>query len=132
MARKAQVAVEVMSYYALLLLVFLVTLFLIVNNQRSVNEERINMDAQRLLMLSKNEIDIAAKVGDGYSNSFVLPGALEGGANYTMAVNTYFQQVYIEYNQQNVSLPLLTSNITGTFGKGTITIRNSGGMIILA
>src|SRR3989344_4479482 len=101
MARKAQVSVEVMSYYSLLLLVFLITLVLIVNNQRSVDEERTNMDARRLLTLAKNEIDIAAKVGDGYSHSFVLPQVLTDGSNYILAVDTYYQQIYIEYGQHN-------------------------------
>ena len=128
---KAQVSVEILSYYILLSGIFLATLILIVYNQRSVDDERILMDARKLLVLAKNEIDTAVNVGSGYSHSFFLPGALHSGINYTMSVQADEQAIYISYSGRNISLPMLASSITGSIHEGNNIIRNSGGVIYL-
>jgi len=126
---KAQVSLEFFSYYIILSIVFLIVMLLIIDNQKNMNEERTNADARRLLVFAKNEIDIAVNVGDGYSHAFILPDLLQGGVNYMIFVLPDYQTILVSYNDRNVSLPVLTDNITSTIKKGKNVIKNSKGMI---
>ena len=126
---KGQVSVEILSYYIILFGVFLVTLILIVYNQRSIEEERTIMHAKNLLVSVKNEIDIAVNVGDGYSHSFFLPYLIQNGKNYSISVLPEYHTIFIEFDSRNISLPLLTDNITATIRKGQNIIKNKNGMI---
>src|SRR3989344_2628726 len=51
---KAQISMEILSYYIILAGVFLVTLVLIVNNQNAINEEKTILDARNTLVFVKN------------------------------------------------------------------------------
>ena len=126
---KGQISMEILSYYIILFGVFLLTLILVVANQRAIEEEKSNMDARRILITAKNEIDIATNVGNGYSHSFFLPQVLQGGGNYDISVSSESQEIRIVYNERNVTLPLLTNNVTSTIKKGNNIIKNSKGMI---
>src|SRR3989344_2025071 len=126
---KGQVSMEILSYYIILFGVFLVTLILVVSNQRALEEEKINMDARRILVATKNEIDVATNVGDGYSHSFFIPHVLQGGGEYDISISSGSQEIRIVYNERNVTLPLLTSNITSTIKKGNNIIKNAKGLI---
>ena len=53
---KGQISMEMMSYYIILFGVFLVTLVLVVSSQRSIEEEKANMDSRRILIFAKNTI----------------------------------------------------------------------------
>jgi len=127
---KAQIAIEIITYYGILLGVFLVTLVLIVNNQNGIDQERSAMDAKRFLVMTKNEIDVAFNVGDGYSSSFVLPEVLANGIQYNISVSAENQEISLVYKNRNVSLSILTNNIMNTIKKGKNIIKNSGGVII--
>ena len=126
---KGQISMEILSYYIILFGVFLLTLILVVANQRAIEEEKSNMDARRILITAKNEIDIATNVGDGYSHSFFLPQVLQSGKDYNISVSSEAQEIRIVYNERNVTLPLLTNNVTSTIKKGNNIIKNSKGMI---
>ena len=126
---KAQVSLEFFSYYIILSIVFLIVMLIIIDNQKNFNEERTNVDARRLLVFAKNEIDIAVNVGNGYSHAFILPDALAEGVNYTISILSDYQTIFVSYNNRNVSLPVLTDNITSVIKKGKNIIKNSKGMI---
>ncbi len=126
-----QLSAEFFIYYTLLSVIFMAVLVLVVNVQNSVFEESIDMDAKRVLVMSKNEIDIAVNVGEGYSHEFILPEALQGNADYSIAVVPDYQEIYISYKGKNVSLPILADSVSGSMKNGRNTIRNSGGVIAL-
>ena len=127
---KAQISMEVLSYYIILTGVFLVTLVLIVNSQTAINEEKTILDARNTLVFVKNEVDIAASVGDGYTHSFFLPEVLEGSVDYDISLSGENQEISIVYRDRNISLSLLTDNITNTIKRGNNVIKNTKGMII--
>src|SRR3989344_8173034 len=122
---KGQISMEILSYYIILFGVFLLTLILVVANQRAIEEEKSNMDARRILITAKNEIDIATNVGNGYSHSFFLPQVLQSGKDYNISVSSEDQEIRIVYNERNVTLPLLTNNITSAIKKGNNIIKNT-------
>jgi hypothetical protein len=126
---KGQISMEMMSYYIILFGVFLVTFIVVVSNQRIIEEEKTVMDARRILVMAKNEIDVATNVGDGYSHSFFLPQFLQGGVDYSISVSSETQEINIVYNDRNISLPLLTSNVTSSIKKGNNIIKNAKGLI---
>jgi len=126
---KGQVSMEILSYYIILFGVFLVTLIVVVANQRIIEEEKSNMDARRILVMAKNEIDIATNVGDGYSHAFFLPQVLQSGKDYNISVSSEDQEIRIVYNERNVTLPLLTNNITSAIKKGNNIIKNTKGLV---
>ena len=128
---KGQISMEMMSYYIILFGVFLVTLVLVVSSQRSIEEEKANMDSRRILIFAKNEIDIATNIGEGYSHSFFLPGSLQGGKDYDISISAEDQEIRIVYSQRNVTLPLLTNNITSTIKKGNNIVRNINGVVTI-
>jgi hypothetical protein len=129
MCRKAQISVEFLSYYIMLTIIFMAVIGLIISNMNIVEKERLGMDAKRVLITAKNEIDIAIGVGDGYSRQFSLPQVLYSGSNYTIDISPDFQLIYVYYENKNISLPILTDNITATIKKGTNIIKNTNGMI---
>ncbi len=129
MATKAQVSMEVLGYYAVLMAVFLVTLAFIINSQNSIQEERKNTDARRILAFAKNEIDIAVNIGDGYTREIFLPYDLYGGINYTISILPEYQEILVSYEDRNISLLLLTDNISSSIKHGRSIIRNSKGAI---
>jgi hypothetical protein len=129
MDNKAQASLEFFGYYIILSTVFLIVMLLIVDNQKTLDDERTHANAKQLLVFAKNEIDIAINAGDGYSHAFILPETLKGRVNYTMLILPTYQLLYISYNDRNVSLPVLTDNITSGIKKGKNTIKNSKGMI---
>ena len=127
---KAEVSVEILSYYIILSLVFMTSLILIVNIQDRIDEEGITMDAKSLVIFAKNEIDTAISVGDGYSSKFFLPHSLYAGVNYDILINPEYQEISISYRGKSISLPLLTEDILPEIKKGENVIKNSNGMII--
>ncbi len=127
---KAEVSVEILSYYIILSLVFMTSLILIVNIQDGIDEEGITMDAKSLVIFAKNEIDTAISVGDGYSSKFFLPHSLYAGVNYDILINPEYQEISISYRGKSISLPLLTEDILPEIKKGENVIKNSNGMII--
>ncbi|MCX6818778.1 MAG: hypothetical protein NT129_02135 [Candidatus Aenigmarchaeota archaeon] len=126
---KAQVSLEIMTYIIILTLMLTIVSYAAVSRGQSILTEKINMDARRVAKLIAIEIDTAISVGDGYKNTFYIPQYLYNTKNYTLTVLPEYQRIYVDCDNSSYSVPLLTSNITGTVKKGNNIIKNENGLI---
>ena len=125
---KAQVALEFIIIFG----VFLVALILVTlsawGNVMNINKSTIDFESVRILNLAANRMNTVYLEGDGFSIGLVIPEKI-GNFNYT--INIEDNTLWLEINELSYSKRLLASNITGTLSKGTNTIKNmDGGLVI--
>ena len=127
---RGQVAVEALAILALLLFVGLSFYFFEYLRSIQVLEERLSLDERRVARQVADEINTAAIVGDGYEHSFELPTALSGGVDYSISVDTTFQEVAVNWSEGTMNTAsIVTANVTGSPLKGPNIVRNTGGVI---
>jgi len=126
---KAQVSLEIMTYIIILTLMLAIVTFAAINRSNSILTEKINMDARRAAKITAIEINTAVSVGDGYRNEFSLPQYLYNAKNYTITILPEYQRIYVDWDNRSYSVPLLTSNITGSIKQGINIIKNEHGLI---
>ena len=127
---KAQASVELIVYVSIMLVIFGVAAVSAGSKQKEIYDERVFAEARNIINSAATEIDEAVSVGDGYSHVFAMPDKILGEVNYTVGIDQYYQNVYIEWSGKNYSLPL-TSNVNGSFFKGDDKIYNRGGVITI-
>jgi hypothetical protein len=129
--RKAQAGVELLLLVGLLAIVFIYFIAVVGDRQRIAVEDRISMGGNAVCDQLATEINIASKIGDGYSRLFTLPQKLYNFANYTMRMHPGSQRVEVNWRGESCIRAIFTSNVTGTPQHGDNIIRNAGGMIQL-
>jgi hypothetical protein len=126
---KAQVAIEFLIIFG----TFLVALTLVVlaawNNIVNIDKSTIDFETNRIMNLISNRINTVYLEGDGFSIGLVVPGQI-GVYNYTLDIEG--NTLWLTVNEFSYSRRLLTSNITGSLGKGENTIENSNGEIVIS
>ena len=126
---KAQVAIEFIIIFA----VFLVALTIVVlaswNNIANINKSAIEFEANRVLSLVSAKINTVYLEGNGFSMGLVVPERI-GLINYTVAFEG--STMWLNMEGKSYSRKLLTSNITGTLNKGSNTLENVNGEIVIS
>jgi len=102
--------------------------------ENSILANRQAMEARALLWKVAAEINGAASIGRGYERQFALPDTLPSGVNYTLGITPKDQTIEITWGSTGAEywLPIITSNITGSFAKGTNYIRNVNGLVVIS
>ena len=119
---------EYITFISILLLVLLLASYSAITAGNGITNDNEITDARRIAFTVAQEINIASRIGSGYSHKFSLPELLSGGSNYSVNFSeTRF--VYILWNNKSYSLPVLAQNITGAVQKNSITIRNLNDVI---
>lgn len=126
---KAQVAIEFMIIFG----TFLIALSFIVlaawNNIVNIDKSSIDFEANRILNLVSNRINTVYLEGHGFSINLAVPEKI-GVYNYTIEIEE--NNLWLTVNQISYSRRLLTPNITGSIEKGTNTLENVNGEIVIS
>jgi hypothetical protein len=122
---------EFVTFVSLGLLITLLFLVMAQPYEASIRQERKNVLGKELLWRVAAELNGAAAVGDGYERTFRLPERLDDGTNYSLSISPTLQVVRIWWNvgEGGFGMPIITSNITGSFSPGENHIQNSNGLI---
>jgi len=123
----AQVSIE---FITLVMLLFIIFSFVICYNLeyfRDINERKIFYEAQIVAEDIAKEIDIAARIGDGYTRSFYLQSKILGNIDYEIIYAPY--TVRVRWNDKYVEAKTSVKEIAGEIKKGKNVIRNIGGSV---
>jgi len=130
---KGQSAIELITYLVIGLLITMVFLASIGPYEQNVMLERKAILGREILWKVAAELNGAASVGDGYERIMVLPGIMRDGSNYSIELDVEYQVVRIFWGEGGggYGLPIITSNVTGSFQPGVNRITNSDGVILV-
>lgn len=123
----AQVSVEFMIFVAVLSIFLFLTFYQNSNLFFQLTLVKNFKDAQTISDQIASEINLALKVGDGYSRVFFLPEKISNSLDYEVNVEDY--RVVIKWKSGSTQSVILTKNITGQIVKGKNLIKNIGGII---
>jgi len=123
----AQVSVEFIAFVAVLSILLFLTVYQSSTLYFQLNSARILKDAQSISDQIASEINLALKVGDGYSRIFYLPKKISDSLDYEVSVEDY--RVVVKWKDGSTQSVILTKNITGQILKGKNFIRNVEGII---
>ena len=127
-SRKAQASMEFMILFILFLLAVSIAMVVAVNRSQAISQAQIDLESNKVLREVADKINIAYMEGDGFSMDVTLPESILR-INYTIDIHsnevimTVYGSTYIRY--------LLTNNVTGVPVKGTNTITNRNGEIMI-
>jgi len=123
---KGQSAMEFMILTGFLLFMFAIILGIVSSNTSSLNRKREIILGEDLVTKVQKEINLAARVLDGYSREFKLPQKL-GSKDYTIAIAG--QEVIASTDKQDFwrTIPFVVGNL----GKGKNKIIKINGTIYL-
>jgi len=126
-----QSSIELITYISLGLIITLLFLAAVLPYENSIKAERKSVLGKELLWRVTAELNGAASVGNGYERTFALPQLLGDGTNYTLRIDAARQLVRIWWGEGEggYGLPVITSNITGSFSYGANRITNSNGLV---
>lgn len=127
---RAQVSMEFMMFFAVMLVMTVVATYVAVKSAADIGVENTNREAKRMAQLVATEVNLAVEVGDGYSHNFTLPGKILGETDY--ALNVTDQRAYVFWQNRSYSIPVLVYNISGIINRGPNLVRNEGGVITFA
>ncbi len=133
-SRRAQSAMELVTYISFSLVILLLFLIAMGIYEQQVNFERKAVQARGLLWSISSEINGAAAVGNGYERFINLPARLPDNTNYSIVMNTMTQYVqrYWGEGEGGYGLPVTSSNLTGAFVPGERNrITNTNGIIFV-
>jgi hypothetical protein len=126
-----QSSIEFVTFVSLGLLITLLFLVVAQPYENSIRQERKDVLGKEMLWRVAAELNGAAAVGNGYERTFTLPQRLDDGTNYTLIISPTLQLVRIWWGEGEggYGLPVITSNVTGSFSYGANRITNSNGLI---
>ena len=123
---RAQAAIEFMMLAAVLLFVFIMIFAIISYNVSSINKKKENIVGEDIVTKVQKEINLAARVLDGYSREFYIPLKF-GKGNYEINISGNEVILYKGQNTFWRRIPEVVGNITA----GTNIIRKENGTIYL-
>ncbi|MFC1768667.1 hypothetical protein ACFLZX_02790 [Nanoarchaeota archaeon] len=123
---RAQSAMEFLVLAGILLFILLVMLAVVSHQTSIVNQNRDTIVVEDIVAKIQKEINLAARVSDGYSRSFYLPSKV-GKLDYS--INIIGGEVIIDTGGQTYSrkVPPVVGNIT----KGNNVIRKNNETIYI-
>lgn len=123
---RAQAAVEFMLLAAVLLFIFVIMTGIIAYNSASLNKKKENIIGEDIVTKVQKEINLAARVLDGYSREFYIPVKF-GKGSYEINIS---QNEVILYKNQNTFWRRIPS-VAGNISQGNNLIRKENGTIFL-
>ncbi|MFH1641416.1 MAG: hypothetical protein ABIC04_00795 [Nanoarchaeota archaeon] len=123
---KAQSAMEFILLAGLLLFIFLIVLSSVSYNTAKINKKKDALVGEDIVTKVQKELNLAARVLDGYSREFYLPQLLSA-SNYTISLN----QNKVIIKTDNHDHFRIIPNITGKITKGINKINKTNGIIYL-
>ena len=126
---KAQVALEFIIIFGMFLIALVLVSLAAWNNVMNINKSTIDFEAARILNLAGNRMNTAYLEGDGFSIGLVIPEKI-GNFNYTLDIEG--NTLWLAINEFSYSKRLLTSDVTGNLSKGTNSIKNLGGGLVIS
>ena len=115
-----------MILFILFLVAITFAMVVSINRSHVISNAQQDLEVNRVLGSMTSKINIAYLEGDGFSMNVTLPDRILR-EDYTVEVSSnevvvrFLTRTYVEY--------ILTTNVTGTFSKGTNTIANRNGTI---
>jgi|SRR3989344_6656064 len=129
---RAQVSIELIIIIIILVSVFSFLITTISGRENEFLSTRTTLHAKDVaenVAFSINEVFLA---GENTTRKIAIPVTLRGNVPYNITYYENARLLYISYEANNYSVPLLTSNITGVFTKGDINISYVNGGINIA
>lgn len=123
---RAQISVEFLTLVSVLLVIFLVIFFYGSRFQSETISAKIYSDARKVADDVAMEINLAAKVGDGYRRKFYVPTSIFG-VDFNLTTRGYF--LILEFKGGYTLAPIVVENISGDISKGWNVINNTEGFI---
>jgi hypothetical protein len=123
----AQVSVEFIVFVSVLTVILLLTIYYNSTVYMEMNSAKIYNNAQGICDQIAFEINMALRVGNGYSRNFYIPYKISDSVNYNISLGNYL--VVINWSGGSTQSIILTNNITANFTKGQNLIKNSNGSI---
>jgi hypothetical protein len=123
---KSQASLEFLLLAGILFFVFVIMIGIVSYNLSSANKKKINLIGEDVVIKVQKEINLAARVVDGYFREFYLPQKL-GSKEYEIAIERNEVIITADYGNYWRKIP----NVTGNVQKGTNTIRKQNGIIYI-
>jgi hypothetical protein len=123
----AQVSIEFIVLVSVLVLILATVVYYNSSFYVRINAAKDYNNAQGISDQISSEINLALRIGDGYSRSFYVPGSISNSIDYNITVNDY--TVVLNWNNGYVTSTVLAKNISGNLNKGQNIIRNLDGII---
>jgi hypothetical protein len=127
--RKAQMSMEFMLIFVLMLAVTVVVAAAVVWNTSGVYLSTMELEAREVLSVAKGKLDTAFLEGDGFSTTFTLPQKILN-YNYSISISSRF--VVLDAGNQTYSAILLSNSTSGSLKKGQNSVRNVNGQLVIS
>ena len=126
--KKSQVSLEFLYFVGAALFVLIIYLFITSNYFSITAVRKDNIAAQNLLEQTRNEINLAGRVENGYTRKITLPDNINF-INY--AINIQGREIYITFKNNDYSKILSTDvTVTGTLAPGkTLLVTKSNDIV---
>src|SRR3989344_7726884 len=124
---KGQVSIEFIVYLGAMFVILAIVVFVALNQSGEIYDENISNEAKNIAFILSEEINIAARVGDGYSHSVFVPDELFGNTDYSIETFSTLQAVRVTWKDRSFVSQIITANVSGSYGFGWNTIKNEGG-----
>lgn len=131
---RAQAGIEGMVLMALIAVVLAFTMLTFGLRSAEIDSLRVSMEAGKLCTLVKSSINGVWSGGEGSASEISLPERMFA-ADYAARVYAQDKKIVFSWKNSSSTCGILTANVTnstsGVFDlmPGTITIRNSGGVV---
>ncbi|MEM5815278.1 MAG: hypothetical protein QXD89_02210 [Candidatus Aenigmatarchaeota archaeon] len=122
-----QVSFEFITLLVLIILSFTFVFYFSLDYFQELNKRKIFYAAQNIADDIAKEIDVAVKVGSGYSRVFYIEEKILGYIDYEIIYLPY--TVKIKWDNNYIESKTLAKEIVGKVENGKNFIRNIGGQI---
>jgi len=127
--KNAQFAIEFIMLIAFMFVIFLGFIAIITSKILEAKENERQEIAENIVLLAKNEIDLARSVSDGYARTFTLPAKVNGNS-YTIEIVDNRELVVNYLDREHVMF--LATNVVGeNLNSGANTIRKENGVVYI-
>ena len=126
--KKSQVSLEFLYFVGAALFILIIYLFITSNYFNIIAARKDNIAAQNLLEQTRNEINLAGRVENGYTRKITLPDTINL-KDYT--INLQGREIYITFKNNDYSKILSTDvTVTGTLAPGKILLITKSNDIV--
>lgn len=122
--RKAQVALEFISYMGLAISVVLIFSVIALNYSAQAFDAQHTKALENLAYATQEEFLLASQVNEGYTRTFTLPTKIVGGS-YELSNDNYSFTLLGEHTSISLDIP----HSTGELKIGENTLQNNNGII---
>ena len=126
--KNGQAGMEFMILFILFMVAIVIAMVVSVNRTQFIADAQMSLEANRVLSDVADRINIAYIEGDGFSMNVTLPQRILR-TDYTLEISS--NEAILRSDRGTFIKSLLTNNVTGTPVKGTNTIANSNGQIVI-